>query len=472
MALTRTANGESRITTAQLIEALSETRARTLELVDDLDEAQLIGPRLQIVNPLRWEIGHIAWFQEFWVLRHLGSQSPILKQGDELYDSARVTHDTRWELPLLERDETLAYMERVLERVIEQASDGSLGLTDAEGYDAEYFLNLVLLHEQMHDEALTYTRQTLSYPRPVSGSPGMQVDDKAFVNPRRFPEQNAPLVQTGNRLTGDAEIPGGKFTLGSAPEQRFVFDNEQLAHEVEIAPFAISKTPVTNGEFKNFVEDGGYRRDKIWTAEGWQWRTAASADYPVYWRREGTGRWLRRNFNEWVALDERLSVIHVNWHEADAYCRWASRRLPTEAEWEVAASAEPTTEGQGLATHKRRYPWGDDSPTVERANLDCRALGCIPVNALPAGDSAFGCRQMIGNVWEWTASDFNPYPGFVAGPYKEYSEPWFGDHKVLRGGCWVTRSRLIHNCYRNFYTTDRRDVWAGFRTCALQTYEE
>jgi iron(II)-dependent oxidoreductase len=458
MTLPGIANREVRSTNAQLIEALRETRARTLQLVEDLSEAQLIGPRLQIVNPLRWEIGHLAWFQEFWVLRHFAGQSPILKQGDELYDSARVAHDTRWDLPLLKRDETLAYMQRVLERVIEQASGGSRVLTDSEGYDQEYFLNLVLLHEQMHDEAITYTRQTLSYPAPAF----------AAVNNVRFAEKDAPPTQIHNDMTRDAEIAGGKFPLGSVPGQGFVFDNEQQTHEVEIDPFAISKTAVTSGEFKKFVEDGGYRRRELWNAEGWQWRTTAKAEHPVYWRREGNDRWLRRNFDEWVALHEKLPVIHVNWHEADAYCRWAGRRLPTEAEWEMAASAEPAAKGEGIKQNKRRYPWGTESPTLERANLDWCALGCIPVDALPAGDSAFGCRQMIGNVWEWTASDFAPYPGFVAGPYKEYSAPWFGDHKVLRGGCWATRSSLIHNNYRNFYTPDRRDVWAGFRTCALQ----
>ena len=458
MALPGIASKESRIATAQLIEALREARARTLDLVDDLSDEQLIGPRLQIVNPLRWEIGHIAWFQEFWVLRHLGGQPSILNNGDELYDSGRVPHETRWDLPLLERDETLVYMQRVLERVIDQVGDKIGGLTDAEGYDQEYFLNLVLLHEQMHDEAITYTRQTLSYP-----APAIAPDNKV-----RFAKQE-PLTQTHDDLTNDAQIPDGTFTLGSAPERGFVFDNEQPALDVEIAPFAISKTAVSNGEFRHFVEDGGYRRSELWTAEGWQWRTAERAEHPVYWQREENGRWLRRNFDESVALDDRLPVIHVNWHEANAYCRWANRRLPTEAEWERAAGAEPSANGQGLAEHRRRYPWGDDSPTLERANLDWRALGCVPVDALPAGDSAFGCRQMIGNVWEWTASDFQPYPGFVAGPYKEYSEPWFGNHKVLRGGCWVTRSRLIHNRYRNFYTPDRRDVWAGFRTCGPQT---
>jgi iron(II)-dependent oxidoreductase len=446
------------MTTAQLIEAFREARARTFDLVHDLSDEQLLGPRLPIVNPLRWEIGHIAWFQEFWVLRHLAGRSPILKHGDELYDSARVAHDTRWDLPLLERDETVAYMGQVLERVIEQAGNTSRKLIDAEGYDQEYFLNLVLLHEQMHDEAITYTRQTLSYPAPKI----------ATVNSVRLEDQNA-LAQSVDYRTGDVEIPGGKFTLGNIADQVFVFDNEQLAHEVEIEPFVISKTSVSNREFRTFVEDDGYRRSDLWSTEGWQWRTAASAEHPVYWQREENGRWLRRNFDEWVALDERLPVIHVNWHEADAYCRWAGRRLPTEAEWEMAASAESSTKGRSLTEHKRRYPWGDDSPTPERANLDWRAMGCIMVDALPAGDSAFGCRQMIGNVWEWTASDFRPYPGFVAGPYKEYSEPWFGNHKVLRGGCWATRSHLIHNCYRNFYTPDRRDVWAGLRTCALQT---
>ena len=463
---------QSSVAKAQLIEALKQTRARTLELVDDLNETQLMGPRLQTVNPLRWEIGHIAWFQEFWVLRHLGKQPAILKHGDGLYDSARVAHDTRWDLPLPERDATLAYMSRVLERVIEQASYGSCGLRDAEGYDQDYFLNLALLHEQMHDKAIKYTRQSLSYPPPIISIAARQTPDVAVPSRVWSPKRNLALPQTDTALTGDAEIPGGSFPLGSASEQVFAFDNELLAHEVEIGPFAISRTAVTNGEFKHFVEDAGYGRGELWTAEGWQWRTSVGAEHPVYWRREGNGCWLRRNFDEWVALDERMPILHVNWYEADAYCRWAGRRLPTEAEWEMAASVGPAAEGRGLTTHKRRYPWGDNLPTPELANLDWRAMGCIPVDALPAGDSAFGCRQMIGNVWEWTASDFQPYPGFVAGPYKEYSQPSFVDHKVLRGGCWVTRSRLIHNSYRNFYTPDRRDVWAGFRTCALQTWEE
>ena len=177
----------------------------------------------------------------------------------------------------------------------------------------------------------------------------------------------------------------------------------------------------------------------------------------MYWQREEDG-WLRRDFDRWLPLERHRPVIHVNWYEADAYCRWAGRRLPTEAEWELAAC--------GFAAPVR-YPWGNDFPTTRHANLDGLALGCADVGAFPEGDSPFGCRQMIGNVWEWTADDFLPYPGFVVDPYKEYSEPWFGTHKVLRGGCWATRARLLRNTWRNFYTPERRDVWAGFRTCSL-----
>ena len=238
------------------------------------------------------------------------------------------------------------------------------------------------------------------------------------------------------------------------------------AHEVQVKPFSIARTATTNAEFVAFVEERGYERREFWSGAGWSWREGADAKHPVYWQREGSN-WLRRNFNELVPLEDYFPVLHVNWYEADAYCRWARRRLPTEAEWEMAASAEPSSSGDAITEHKRRFPWGDEAPAPTRANLDWKAMGCLDVRSLPDGDSAYGCRQMIGNVWEWTASDFNPYPGFVAGPYKEYSAPWFGDHKVLRGGCWTTRSRLVHNAYRNFYLPDRRDVWAGFRTCAL-----
>jgi iron(II)-dependent oxidoreductase len=233
----------------------------------------------------------------------------------------------------------------------------------------------------------------------------------------------------------------------------------------------MARAPVTQAEFAAFVADDGYRRAELWGPEGWRWRQAGEVLHPMHWRREGNG-WWRRDFDRWLPLEPHRPVIHVNWYEAEAYCRWAGRRLPTEAEWETAAAAS----GNDLSAPKRRFPWGDELPIwtagsgdPRRAQLDGYSLGCCDVADHPAGDSYFGCRQMIGNVWEWTASDFLPYPGFVADPYRDYSQPWFGTHKVLRGGAWMTRSRLLRNTWRNFYQPDRRDVWAGFRTCALRS---
>ena len=438
-----------------------EARARTLELINDLGDKEMIGPRLDIVNPLRWEIGHIAWFQEYWVLRHFRKEAPTRADGDLFYDSARIPHDTRWDLPLPSKVETVAYIQRILERLTERHRPAGFDASQKlDGYDEAYFMTLALLHEYMHAEAITYTRQTLGY-----GAPGIGIAQGKGDGGEDHVAKIEDRLAHSQRRMGDAEIPGGSFLLGSAPNMKFVFDNEQWAHPVTVRPFRMARTAVSNGEFAAFVEDGGYRRRECWTDEGWRWRERAGAEHPVYWKMQTGGRYLRRNFDVWVPLEDSLPVLHVNWYEADAYCRWAGRRLPTEAEWEMAASAEPTPNG-GITEHKRRFPWGDEPPTPGRANLDWRMMGCVEVDALPAGDSAFGCRQMIGNVWEWTATDFGPYPGFSPGPYKEYSAPWFGDHKVLRGGCWVTRSGLIRNNYRNFYQPHRRDIWAGFRTCA------
>ncbi len=422
-----------------LARLLTDARRRTLALVEDLSDEQLIGPSLAIVNPLLWEIGHVAWFQEKWVLRHLRGEPPLRADADRLYDSAAIPHDTRWSLPLFTRARTLDYMRQVLDRAVDRIR--------GRGPDADefYFYHLAAFHEDMHTEAFVYTRQTLGYPTP----------------PTTGPRPAAPRQPAA----GDVEVPGGTFLLGATPDLPFVFDNEKWAHEVRVAPFRIARTKVTNGDFRRFVEENGYGRRELWSADGWRWREGNRADHPVYWSRGPGGAWSVRRYDRVVPLDGALPVCHVNWYEAEAYCRWAGRRLPTEAEWEMAAACEPGPGGRGVGPAKRLYPWGDQPPTPERAHLDGTAADCLAADALPAGDSAFGCRQMIGNVWEWTASDFGPYPGFAPDPYKEYSQPWFGTHKVLRGGAFATRARLVRNTYRNFYTPDRRDVLAGFRTC-------
>jgi gamma-glutamyl hercynylcysteine S-oxide synthase len=418
-----------------------DARKRTLEVVADLSDEQLLGPQLRIVNPLLWEIGHVTWFEEKWALRHAAGEAPLRADSDALYDSAAIPHDTRWNLPLPSRDDTLAYMIAVRDRVLERIARGNLTESD------RYFIALAVFHEDMHTEAFTYTRQTHGWRAPVFS--GLEPVSSG---------------ETG-LLGGDAEIPGGRFLLGALREEPFVFDNEKWAHACEVQSFAIARAAVTQAEFLEFVESQGYGRREVWSEPGWGWRESVGAEHPVYWKREAAGRWLRRNFDQWVPLEAHRPVLHVNWWEAEAFCKWAGRRLPTELEWEVAAAGEPADSPKELAGGKRRFPWGDDWSGAEHANLGWRAMGTVDVSAMPAGDSAFGCRQMIGNVWEWTANDFEPYPGFAIDPYREYSQPWFGTHKVLRGGAWPTQPRLLRNTWRNFYTPDRRDVWAGFRTC-------
>jgi iron(II)-dependent oxidoreductase len=422
------------MTTQTLCEYVTDAREKTFALVADLSDEEMLGPKLRIVNPPLWEIGHVAWFQEFWVLRHAAGLPPIRPDVDSLYDSMAIAHETRWDLPLLQRGQTYAYLRDVRDRVLDRLRSGQPSDQDV------YFNLLATFHEDMHNEAFTYTRQTHGYPSPWSPTNSVSIG--------------------GGSLTGDADVQGGVITLGSTPEDGFIFDNEKWVHPVEIAPFKIARAAVTQAEYAAFVDEGEYERKEYWSEDGWAWRESTQATHPVYWRKGGDG-WARRDFDKWTPLEPHKPVLHVNWYEADAYSRWAGRRLPTEAEWEMAASWDPSS------ARKIKYPWGYEPPTPERANLDWVAMGALEVGALPDGDSSCGCRQMIGNVWEWTSTDFHPYPGFSADPYKDYSDPWFYDHKVLRGGCWATRSRLIRNAYRNFYKPDRRDVWSGFRTCAI-----
>jgi iron(II)-dependent oxidoreductase len=260
------------------------------------------------------------------------------------------------------------------------------------------------------------------------------------------------------------------WRLGSSAEDGFIFDNEKWQHEVALAPFRIAKAPVTNGEFAAFVEEGGYGRRDFWSAAGWAWRQQTDAKRPVYWleNKKGKSRTWRR-YGAVEPLAPHAPVTFVNWFEAQAFCNWAKRRLPSEAEWEAGAIGEP--DDSRLSRSKRQWPWDGDSgaaaPSPAHANLDFAFDGPIDVAACAAGDSAFGCRQMVGNVWEWTASDFVPFAGFSADPYEDYSQPWFNSRKVLRGGSFATSARIARPGYRNFFTPDRNDVIAGFRTCAL-----
>lgn len=406
-----------------------------LATLDDFadDDSRWVGPYLPVVNPPIWEIAHVAWFAEWFVLRQLHGRAPLMEHVDARYDSAKVPHRTRWQLGYPDPATTRDYVRRVADALVEVVRDDH-GLDSTAPYVA-----YAIAHHDAHTEALTYTRQTLDW---------------------------GPLHHAASPVAGagaparDVTIAGGTHVLGASRAQPFVMDNEKWAHRVELDDFAMSTHAVTLRQFAEFVDDGGYLDDRLWSPDGVAWRDEVGATHPVYWRRSANG-WEHRRVHEWRSLDTDgdLAVSHVCYWESEAYCRWAGRRLPTEAEWEVAATTSPSGDREPW------FPWGWRDPRPDEANLDGRAGGVVAVDAHGPGDGGWGHRQLIGNVWEWTATTFEPYPHFEPDAYRDNSEPWFGTRKVLRGGSWITRGRYVRSTFRNYFEPFRNDVFAGFRTC-------
>jgi gamma-glutamyl hercynylcysteine S-oxide synthase len=297
---------------------------------------------------------------------------------------------------------------------------------------------MVVQHEHQHVETMLATLQLKAGPVdlwPVEAPPVA-----AVVSP------------------AEVLVDGGPFVMGTDTEP-WAYDNERPAHEVHVGSFFIDTAPVTNRAFLEFIDADGYHDACWWSDDGWAWCREARLEHPEFWRRDGASSWSVLRFGRRQALDLAEPVQHVCWYEADAYARWRGRRLPSEAEWEKAASWDPER------NCKRRYPWGNDAPDASRANLGQRHLGPAPVGAYPGGASAYGCAQLLGDVWEWTASDFTAYPGFTSFPYREYSEVFHGpDYKVLRGGSWATDPIATRNTFRNWDYPIRRQIFAGFRT--------
>ena len=313
-----------RATADALLYAMLDARSVELELLDGLTDSQMLGTPRHFVEPPIWEMGHVGWFQELWVLRHLDGAPSLLPGSDRIYDSFNVSYTRRWDHKYPSRKATLDYISEVLQRCV-----GWLEAREPTADDA-YFYTLGALHEDMHAENLTLIRQTLGYPLPT-----LSHFDPAWA---------CPPVDPDWRLH-DVTVPGATFRLGAERDEPFVFDNEKWAHPVEVRPFRIASTPVTNAEFGAFVDDGGYRRREVWGRRGWDWRRREGCQHPLFWVRGHDGRWYESRFGIVVPLEPWHPVVHVNWYEAEAYCGWAGRRLPTEAEWEMAAPRrdEPTS---------------------------------------------------------------------------------------------------------------------------------
>ena len=399
--LTRSATARDadarRLAGGALAAALRDSRHRTLSLLDDLSDEQWRMPHQVGVNLVAWELAHLAWFGEFWILRgphhvddagFVHAARPARIAGpDSLFDSARLDHTSRWQVELPSRNRVIQMLLEQLEACLEVLPDS----TD----DADlYFHRLTLFHEDMHGEAFAWMRASLGYPAPAG----------------------VHLPAVGQRFS--VSVPAGCVQVGSSTHSGFAFDNELPCSHVELNAFEIDSDPVSAGEFLGFVDAGGYENPAYWPGEAGLWLARQARRHPERWRHMSAG-WEVRWFDRWPALQPGLPVIHLNAFEAEAFCLYAGRRLPTATEWQAAA----------MLSASRGFHWGH-------------------------------------SVWEWTASTFLPYDGFRPGPYKDYSAPWFGNHRELRGGAFATHARMHTPHYRNFFMPHRADIFAGFRTAA------
>ncbi|MGI5150446.1 ergothioneine biosynthesis protein EgtB [Plantactinospora sp. CA-294935] len=414
---------------------LTRARERSVRLTGAVDDDDLVRQHSPIMSPLVWDLAHVGNQEELWLVRDVGGRDPVRQDIDDLYDAFKHPRKDRPALPLLGPAEARRYVATVRDKVFDLLDgvrfDGSRLVADG------FAFGMIAQHEQQHDETMLATHQLRTGP-PVLSAPA----PPAAVVP----------------VAGEVLVPAGRFTMGTSTDP-WALDNERPGHPVELPAYVIDAAPVTNAEYLAFVADGGYTDPRWWSEAGWRHRSSAGLTAPMHWRRNGTD-WGYTRFGRFAPLVPDEPVVHVGFHEATAYAAWAGKRLPTEAEWEKAARWDPDS------GRSRRYPWGDDDPTPERANLGQRHLAPAPVGAYPAGASPLGVHQLIGDVWEWTSSPFIGYPGFAAFPYREYSEVFFGStYRVLRGGSFGTDPVACRGTFRNWDLPIRRQIFSGFR-CA------
>ncbi|MBL1079556.1 ergothioneine biosynthesis protein EgtB [Nocardia sp. 2] len=418
----------------RIADVLERARRRTTGLTDCVDEAELVAQHSRIMSPLVWDLAHIGNQEELWLVRDVGGREPVREDIDHLYDAFKHARADRPALPLLNPGQARDYVGQVRRKVWDVLEHSPLrgDALVSEGFA----FGMIAQHEQQHDETMLATHQ-------------LRTGDAVLAAP------DTPAARITVR--GEVVIPAGEFTMGTDTDP-WALDNERPAHPVHVPAFAIDAAPVTNEQYLAFLADGGYDRPELWSERGWAHRVEAGLVSPQFWEQDGGGHWWRRVFGTMRPLRPHQPVVHVCFFEAEAYANWAGKRLPTEAEWEKAARHDPAT------GRSHRYPWGDTDPDEYLANLGQRHLEPADVGAYPEGASPLGVHQLIGDVWEWTSSGFDPYPGFEFFPYREYSEVfWGGDYKVLRGGSFAADQVAVRGTFRNWDHPIRRQIFAGFR---------
>lgn len=426
---------------SHVAEVLTRARNRSRILTDAVDDNDLMRQHSHLMSPLVWDFAHIGNQEELWLVRDVGGRAPVRQDIDELYDAFKHARTDRPSLPQLGPAEARHYVSEVRDKVFDV-----LDHSPFEGrplLEQAFAFGMIAQHEQQHAETMLATHQLRS---------GAAV-------------LHAASPPSGTRLhVSEVLVPAGPFTMGTSTEP-WALDNERPAHTVDVAGFFIDTAAVTNGQYLAFIEAGGYDEARWWNAEGWAHRVESRLTAPLFWERDGD-TWWRVRFGVREQVPPHEPVMHVSFHEADAYARWADKRLPTEAEWEKAARWDPA------AGRSRRYPWGDEDPGPEHANLGQRHLRPAEAGAYPRGASPLGVHQLIGDVWEWTSSDFGGYPGFTVFPYAEYSLVFFGsDYKVLRGGSFGADAVAVRGTFRNWDYPIRRQIFSGFR-CARDVRPE
>jgi len=419
-------------TKATIVAELEAARDRTLALLDPLSAADQARQVSELMSPLCWDLAHIGHYEELWLVRTLTGAPATVARYDDVYDAFKHPRRERPSLAILDAAGAREFDASVRVRALDVLERVDLGADDPRLTDG-FVYGMVVQHEHQHDETLLATIQLMdefAHPDADGGGPA----------PR-----NAAPTSTEPRAS-DVLVPGGTYEIGTSTEP-WAYDNERPAHRITLAPYRIDTTATTNGAYIRFIEAGGYENPAHWSDAGWSWRNAAVLVAPQYWQRNPDGQWVRRRFGALEPVPPDEPVQHVCWYEADAYARWSGARLPTEAEWEVAACGSRT-----------------DAANLWREGA--HRFAPAPVGTRADNVSARGAVGMLGDVWEWTASDFAPYPGFRAFPYREYSEVFFGpDYKVLRGGSWATHSTIGRTTFRNWDLPIRRQIFAGFR-CA------